>query len=137
MFGYKKKNNLRKGVVPKGSARPTVKTFLTFCSSHLIGDKKFLSRPSDHLKFLGVPLGLVEAWRVWFCSREKPRCWGLHVHGRHTLVEDLRPHHLDAGHDLLLVAHQCHPEPLDVPARRTHIETHTESCSDPLSGSRH
>lgn len=37
------------------------------------------------------------------------------MHRRHTLVEDLRSHQLDAGHDLLLVAHQRHPEPLHVP----------------------
>lgn len=43
----------------------------------------------------------------------------LYVHRRHTFVEDLRPDELDAGHDLLLVGHECHPKPLDVPAGHT------------------
>ena len=46
----------------------------------------------------------------------------LYVHRRHTLVEDLSPHQLNAGHDLLLVAHQRHPEPLDVPAGHTQVD---------------
>lgn len=37
------------------------------------------------------------------------------MHRWHTLVEDLHPHQLNAAHDLLLVAHQRHAEPLDVP----------------------
>lgn len=51
-------------------------------------------------------------------AQRKPPSWQLYVHRRHTLVEDLRSHHLHAGHDLLLVAHQRHAEPLDVPENR-------------------
>ena len=39
------------------------------------------------------------------------------MHRWYTLVEDLCPHQLDAGHDLLLMAHQRYPKPLDVPVR--------------------
>ena len=63
----------------------------------------------------------MEAWVSTF-QPEETSALELYVHGRHALVEDLRPHQLDAGHDLLLVAHQRHPEPLDVPA--PHTQTH-------------
>lgn len=46
---------------------------------------------------------------------KEPPSSELHVHGWHTLVEDLCSHQLHAGHDLLLVAHQRHAKPLDVP----------------------
>lgn len=64
-------------------------------------------------------LDLIEAWVSRFQQKETSVSQ-LYVHRRHALVEDLRPHQLDAGHDLLLVAHQRHPEPLDVPAGCTH-----------------
>lgn len=69
---------------------------------------------SNHLKFHVVPLDLVQDWVSTFQLKETS-VLELYVHRWHTLVEDLHSHQLDAGHDLLLVAHQCHPKPLDVP----------------------
>lgn len=53
------------------------------------------------------------------------------MHRWDTLVEGLRPHQLDAGHDLLLMAHQRHPEPLDVSL--LHANDVTQSVVAPCS----
>lgn len=93
-----------------------VETFHVFSLKKKSG--KVLLPLWDHLEFLTVPLRPSRSF-----GGRRPR--RLYVHGWHALVEDLRPHQLDAGHDLLLVAHQRHAESLDVPAR--HVERQTFS----------
>lgn len=78
----------------------------------------FSFRLSNHLHFLVVPRDLVCDWGFRVSAQRKPPPSQLYVHRRHTLVEDLRSHQLHAGHDLLLVAHQRHAQPLDVPENR-------------------
>lgn len=72
---------------------------------------------SDHLRFHELPLRS-------FRGRNSQR---LYVHGWHALVQHLRPHQLNAGHDLFLVTHQRHPESLDVSARHTDKTTEMKS----------